>query len=68
MIGTPVKLVEMAREATLGMTDEEKVAFAIEVCHGITDPANGSALTIASNRIGQHAHMLCRAAHEKERG
>lgn len=68
MIGAPVQLVDMAREATLGMSDEEKIAFAIEVCHGVTDPAHGPALTLASNRIGQHGHMLCRAAFGEEGG
>ena len=68
MFGAPVQLVEMAREATRGMSDEEKIAFAIEVCHGVSDPRKGPALTLASNRIGQHGHMLCRAAFEEECG
>ena len=37
IFGAPVQLVDMAREATRGMSDEEKIAFAIEVCHGVTD-------------------------------
>lgn len=68
MIGIPVHLVEMAREATRDMSDGEKIAFAIEVCHGVTDPKKGPALTVASNQIGQHGHMLCRAAFEEECG
>jgi hypothetical protein len=29
MFGAPVQLVEMAREATRGMSDDEKIAFAV---------------------------------------
>lgn len=68
MFGAPVQLLDMAREATRGMSDEEKIAFAIEVCHGVTDPLRGPALTVASNWTGQHGHMLCRAAFEEECG
>ena len=68
MIGIPVQLVKMAREATRGMSDDEKIAFAVEARHGVSDPRKGSALTVASNQIGQHGHMLCRAAFEEECG
>jgi hypothetical protein len=48
------------------MSDRELITFATGILTGIYDVNLGMAITAAANEIGQHGHMLCRAAFEME--
>ncbi len=45
MIGATIELVEIAHDATRGMSDDEKIVFVVEVCHGVSNPRKGPALS-----------------------
>lgn len=66
MIGRKVHPVTMARVAPEGASDREKIALATEIIAGIFDAKLGGAIAAASNEIGRHGHMLCRAAFDME--
>ena len=66
MLIRKVPAVTMAQVALEGMSDREKIAFATEIITGIHDAKLGGAIAAASNEIGRHGHMLCRAAFEME--
>jgi len=66
MIARKVPAVTMARVALEGMSDREKITFATEIITGVFDANLGGAIAAASNEIGQHGHMLCRAAFDME--
>ncbi len=68
MIGRKVLPVAMARAALEVMSDRERIAFATEIVTGIQDARMGGAIAAASDEIGRHGHMLCRAAFEMECG
>lgn len=38
MVGTPIRPVEMARDAAVSMTEEQRVAFAIELVAHVSNP------------------------------
>ena len=48
------------------MSDRELIAFATEILTGIYDVNLGMAITAASNEVGHHGQMLCRAAFDME--
>ena len=56
----------MARAALEGMSERERIAFAVSIITGVQDANLGGAIAAASNEIGRHGHMLCRAAFEME--
>lgn len=57
-----------AEEALRGLSDKEKVHFALKLILGTIDPDAASALSFAANRISEHSHILMREAFERECG
>jgi len=57
-----------AEEALRGLSDKDKVHFALKLILDTTDPDAAGTLSFAANRITEHAHILMREAFERECG
>lgn len=57
-----------AEEALRGLSDKDKVHFALKLVLDTTDGRAAGALFFAANRITEHAHILMREAFERECG
>lgn len=57
-----------AEEALRGLSDKDKVHFALKLILHTTDPDAAGALSFAANRITEHANILMREAFERECG
>jgi len=62
MIGTSIPPIDMAREAALGMSADEKIAFASELCQSVCDPKKGIALLAVSRKVNERGVLLSRVA------
>jgi hypothetical protein len=63
-----VKSREIAEEALRGLSDKNKVHFALKLILDTTDGQAAGTLSLAANRITEHAHILMREAFERECG
>lgn len=63
-----VKSREIAEEALRGLSDKDKVHFALKLILDTTDPDAAGTLSFAANRITEHAHIVMREAFERECG
>jgi len=60
MQGSPIQAVDMAKRISKNMSALERLDLAVELALTVTDPAMISPIKVASDKIGQHAHMMAR--------
>ncbi len=61
-----VKSREIAEEALRGLSDKDKVHFALKLILDTTDAHAVGAMSFAAKRIDEHANILMREAYERE--
>lgn len=67
-LGRRARMRDHAEAALSGLSDKDKVHFALKLMLDVTDTDAAGALSFAGSRITDHAHLLMRAAYKKECG
>lgn len=59
---------EMAEAALRGLSDRDRVNFALHLILGTRDPRAAGLLSFAAGQVTEHAHCLMRASFERDCG
>ena len=59
MFGTPIELVDMARDVTQDLSESDKIMLATEIILSVTSDAQLIALQNAHDAIAAHVGLIC---------